>query len=87
MARRRAADLLARGYGDQADTIQQKYDDILLHEERLFQGIQGLQEERAELEAAIDPDAVRKAKDRLSATITRNLQILKTDGHSEGRTF
>ena len=87
MARRRAADLMARGYGDQADTIQQKYDDILLHEERLFQRIQELQEERAELEAATDPDAVQKAKDQLSATITRHLQILKTDSQSKGRSF
>jgi PI-3-kinase-related kinase SMG-1 len=87
VARRQAAELLARARGDHDDSVRQNYEVLRAHVERLVQRVHKLQEDHSELEASIDPEAEHKAKDRLLAIFTSYMQPLQEKSETTGRTY
>eukprot|EP01018_Ginkgo_biloba_P002890 Gb_14475 [translate_table: standard] len=73
LARRQASDLVAKAQGEHADSIHQKYETLQMKVEMLVKEIRKVQGDCAELEASIESENERKAKDRVLAIFTKHL--------------
>lgn len=73
-ARRQAAELVLRSSGEHDEAVRQKYEAVRMLVDQLVQESNKLQEELTVVEESVDPDAEKKAKDRVLGVFTRHLQ-------------
>ncbi|KAL2631959.1 hypothetical protein R1flu_016645 [Riccia fluitans] len=72
-AKRQALDLVARGRGDHDEVIREKYEAVQMHVDQRWKEVGKLEAECAELEASVDVEAEKKAKDRLLTIFSKSL--------------
>ncbi|KAK9129994.1 hypothetical protein Sjap_010481 [Stephania japonica] len=74
LARRQAADLIAKYHGESLDSIQQKHDDLCIKVEKYIMEMQKVEQEGLELMNSIGPETEAKAKDRLLNAFSKYMQ-------------
>ncbi|XP_042508372.1 uncharacterized protein LOC122084303 [Macadamia integrifolia] len=74
LARRQAADLIAKAQGEGIDSIQQGHEDFCHKVEKYAMEIEKVEEECSELVNSIGSDTEAKAKDRLITAFTKYMQ-------------
>ncbi|KAL3689850.1 hypothetical protein R1sor_016159 [Riccia sorocarpa] len=72
-AKRQALDLVARGRGEHDEAIREKYEAVQMQVDQLWKEIGKLEAECADLEASVDVEAEKKAKDRLLTIFCKSL--------------
>ncbi|XP_024528271.1 serine/threonine-protein kinase SMG1 [Selaginella moellendorffii] len=84
VTKRQAIDITAGGRGDHDDVICQKHEKLRSHVELLGEEVQKLEQGRLQLEESVDPDAEKRAKDKLMGIFLRSLQQGKKDEDDAG---
>lgn len=76
LARRQAADLIAKAQGDGLDSVQQRHQDLFSKMERYAMEIEKVRKECSELMGSIGADTESKSKERLLSSFTRHIQSI-----------
>ncbi|KAK9165650.1 hypothetical protein Scep_000841 [Stephania cephalantha] len=74
LARRQAADLIAKYHGDGLDSVQQKHGDLCIKVEKYIMEMQKVEQEGLELMNSIGPETEAKAKVRLLNAFSKYMQ-------------
>ncbi|EEF43338.1 conserved hypothetical protein [Ricinus communis] len=74
LARRQAAELIAKTHGDSLDSVKHWHDDLCLKVEKYAIDIQNVEAESSELENSVGLETETKAKDRLLSAFAKYMQ-------------